>query len=303
MNNLTLKQLRYFEALSRHGHFGRAAAACAISQPALSMQIKELEESLGAALFERNTRQMRLTGFGEEFALRTRGILRSVDELGELARASNDRLAGRLRLGVIPTIAPYLLPRIISDLARENAELELHVRETLTAKLIDELGEGRLDAAIVALPVSEPSLTEVSLFSEEFVLVRPGADEGKPVPSREMLREMRLLLLEEGHCFRDQALSFCNMHSPRPRELLDGSSLSTLVQMVGAGIGVTLIPEMAVEVETRSASVSIARFASPAPSRTIGMIWRKTSPLAKQLLRVSEIVGESVRNSDESGDR
>ncbi|MBI1218006.1 MAG: LysR family transcriptional regulator [Rhodobacteraceae bacterium] len=293
MINLTFKQLRYFEALARHAHFGRAADACAISQPALSMQIKELEEELGTALFERGARQVRLTNFGEAFALRVRNILRSVDELGDLARASQDRLVGRLRIGVIPTIAPYLLPTIIGNLTRLNADLDIHVRETLTPKLLRELAEGRLDTAIVALPVSEPSLTEVALFSEDFVLVRPGEDEGKPVPNREMLREMRLLLLEEGHCFRDQALSFCNLHSA-PRELLDGSSLSTLVQMVGAGIGVTLIPEMAVAVETRSAAVSVARFRNPTPSRTIGMIWRKTSPLASQLLQISEVVRASA---------
>jgi len=294
MNNLTLRQLRYFDSLARHGHFGRAADACAISQPALSMQIKELEETLGTELFERGARRVRLTNFGEEFATRARDILRSVNELGDLARASRDRLVGRLRLGVIPTIAPYLLPTIIGQLTHRYDGIELHLRETLTATLIRELSEGRIDAAIVALPVSEPSLSEVALFDENFVLVRPGEDAGKPVPSREMLREMRLLLLEEGHCFRDQALSFCNMHSALPRELLDGSSLSTLVQMVSAGIGVTLIPEMAVEVETRSASVSVAHFSKPQPSRTIGMIWRKTSPLAKQLMQISEVVRQSA---------
>lgn len=294
MINLTLKQFRYFEALARHGHFGRAADACAISQPALSMQIKELEESLSTELFERCHRQIRLTSFGEEFALRIRGILRSVDELEDLARASHHRLVGRLRIGVIPTIAPYLLPTIIGNLTRVNVGLDLQIRETVTPKLLQELAEGRLDTAIVALPVSESSLTEVALFSEDFVLVRPSEDEGKPVPDREALREMRLLLLEEGHCFRDQALSFCNVHSALPRELLDGSSLTTLVQMVSAGIGVTLIPEMAVSVETRSASVSVARFTSPRPSRTIGMIWRKTNPLAKQLQQVADVVRQSA---------
>ncbi len=294
MIHITLKQLRYFEALARHGHFGRAADACAISQPALSMQIKELEESLGIALFERSARQVRLTNFGEEFALRVRDILRAVDELGDLARASRDKLSGRLRIGVIPTVAPYLLPAIIGNLTRMHPRLDIHVRETLTPKLIQELAEGRLDTAVVALPVSEPSFTEVALFAENFVLVRPGEDEGKPVPSSESLREMRLLLLEEGHCFRDQALSFCNIQSALPREVLDGSSLSTLVQMVGARIGVTLIPEMAVAVETRSASVSVDRFQEPQPSRTIGMIWRKTSPMVRQLLQVSEVVRHSA---------
>ena len=290
MTNLTLKQLRYFEALARHGHFGHAADACAISQPALSMQIKELEETLGSDLFDRSGRRITLTNLGEEFASRVRGIMRSVDELGDLARALQERLVGRLRLGVIPTIAPYLLPRLIADLSRSHPGLDIHVRETVTSRLIEDLAEGRIDAAILALPVSEPELAETALFDENFVLVRPAADGGKPVPSRETLREMRLLLLAEGHCFRQQALSFCNMHAAPPRELLDASSLSTLVQMVGAGIGVTLIPEMAVGVETRSAAVSIARFRNPQPARTIGMVWRRTSPLVKHLNEIARVV-------------
>jgi len=294
MANLTLKQLRYFEALARYRHFGQAAEASAVSQPALSVQIKELEETLGAPLFDRSARQVRLTAFGEEIADRVGSILRSVDELSDFARAAQGSMVGRLRIGVIPTIAPYLLPRIIGRLQPAHRGLDIRVRETLTPKLIRELAEGRLDTAIVALPVSEPSFTEVALFSEEFVLVRPAAERANPVPSADSLREMRLLLLEEGHCFRDQALSFCNMGASAPRELLDGSSLSTLVQMVGAGIGVTLIPEMAVGVETRSADVSLARFNSPRPSRTIGMIWRRSNPMAEQLMQVAEIVRRSA---------
>lgn len=290
MLNLTLKQLRYFDALARHGHFGRAAETCAISQPALSMQIREMEEVLGSELFERGARQVRLTGFGEEVLIRAREILRGVEELADMARAARGSLSGRLRIGVIPTIAPYLLPAIIARLTEANEGLDIHLRETVTPKLIRELEEGRLDTAIVALPVSEPFLTEVDLFAEDFVLVRPGADAEKPVPLPEKLREMRLLLLEEGHCFRDQALSFCYAGQAAPRELLDGSSLSTLVQMVGAGIGVTLIPEMAVAVETRSAHVAIARFNGAQPSRRIGMVWRKSSPLSKQLMQVAEVV-------------
>jgi LysR family hydrogen peroxide-inducible transcriptional activator len=294
MSNLSLRQLRYFEALAEHRHFGRAAEACAISQPALSLQISDLETSLGVALFERGPRQVRLTRFGEEFALRARDILRSVDELGDLARASRNRLAGRLRIGVIPTVAPYLLPAIVGRLTRLHQGIDIHVREALTAKLIRELAEGRLDTAIVALPVSEPAFEEVALFEETFILVRPAEDSGKPMPNIEMLREMRLLLLEEGHCFREQALSFCAMHSARPRELLEASSLSTLVQMVSAGIGVTLIPEMAVPVETRSAAVSLGRFAAPEPKRRVGMIWRRASPLAAQLLQISGAVREAA---------
>lgn len=294
MNNISLRQLRYFQALARESHFGRAAETCAVTQPALSMQIKELEGALGVVLVERDARHARLTKFGEELAIRVNQILRAVDELGNLARASHGQLVGQFRIGMIPTIAPYLLPALIADLAHSHPEVDIHMREAITSRLIQELSEGRLDAAILALPVSEPSLTEVTLFSENFLLVRPATDAGSPVPAPDKLREMKLLLLEEGHCFRDQALSFCKMPTGRPREALDASSLSTLVQMVGAGLGVTLIPEMAVALEARSAAVAVARFKEPQPLRSIGMVWRKASPLARQLLQLSEVVGNSA---------
>ena len=302
MINITLKQLRYFEALVQHGHFGRAADASSVSQPALSVQIKELEAELGVTLFERGPRQVRLTSFGQEFAGRVSTILRSVDELGDLARSARDRLVGPLRIGVIPTIAPYLLPTLLGRLSDMHLGLDVHVRETLTPKLIQELGDGQLDCAILALPVSDPAFTEVSLFSEAMILVRPDDQSGQPCPSPEELRKERLLLLEEGHCFRDQALSFCSLGAARPREGLDGSSLSTLVQMVGAGIGVTLIPEMAVLVETRSASVSLTRFEPPEPGRAVGMIWRKTSPLADQLMQIADEVRASAQTLRDARD-
>jgi LysR family hydrogen peroxide-inducible transcriptional activator len=294
MLNVTLRQMRYFDALARQGHFGRAADACAVSQPALSMQIRDMERRLGTALFERGARGVTLTGFGEDVALRVREILRVAGEIEDMARSARDRTTGRVRLGVIPTVAPYLLPRIVGALGARHPGLDLHLRETVTPRLLSELADGTLDAAIVALPVSEPAFEEVPLFTEAFVLVRPGAEAGRPVPPPERLREMRLLLLEEGHCFRDQALSFCNMTATAPRETMDGSSLSTLVQMVGAGLGVTLIPEMAVEVETRSADVSTARFAAPGPSRTIGMIWRRSTPLGGLLRDMGAIVRETA---------
>ena len=290
MKNLTLKQLRYFEALSRHGHFGRAADACAISQPALSVQIKELEQSLGTVLFERGPRQVSLTAFGEDWALRVREILRAVDELGDMARAARSGLTGRLRIGVIPTIAPYLLPALIGKLGSTYPDIDVHIRETVTPKLIEELGGGQIDTAIVALPLAEPGFEEVPLFTENLMLVRPQSQADQPVPTPDVLGQMRLLMLEEGHCFRDQALAFCNLQTARPREGLDGSSLSTLVQMVGAGIGVTLIPEMAVTVETRSAPVCVGRFAAPQPTRTVGMIWRATNPMSGQLRQVADMV-------------
>jgi LysR family hydrogen peroxide-inducible transcriptional activator len=295
MTNLTLKQFRYFEALAQHGHFGHAADASGISQPALSMQIKEMEADLGVALFERGPRHVRLTRFGEEFAPRVRDILRAVDEVSDLARLSQNTLSGRLRIGVIPTIAPYLLPSFIGQLTHDHPTLDLQIRETLTPRLIEELAQGRIDAAIVALPVSEPSFEEVEIFEENFVLIRPDIDADRAVPDAADLAKMQLLLLEEGHCFRDQALAFCSMRSPLQREGLDGSSLSTLVQLVGAGIGVTLIPDMAVSVETRSANVSVARFKGVQPKRTIGMIWRKTSPLADQFRLIADIVARAAK--------
>ncbi|WP_421709789.1 hydrogen peroxide-inducible genes activator [Algihabitans sp.] len=290
MIGLTLKHLRYFEALATHEHFGRAAEACAITQPALSLQIKELESMLGGALVERSSRKVHLTTLGEDFVARARKILFDVDELGDLVRASKDQFAGRLRLGVIPTVGPYLLADTIKALTGRFPGLEIQPRESVTKSLIEDLHKSNLDAAIVALPISEAALQEFSLFEEDFVLVRPIEDAERPVPTANKLKEMRLLLLEEGHCFRDQALTFCEMEKSSPRYLMEGSSLSTLVQMVSAGMGLTLIPEMALPLETRSAQVAVARFPRPSPSRRVGMIWRKTNPLAEHLMQVGAIV-------------
>ncbi len=290
MKNLTMKHLRYFETLARVGHFGRAADECAISQPALSVQMKELEALFGAPLIERGPRQIRLTGHGEMLAERAREILRSVEEIGEMSRRAQGSFSGRLRIGVIPTIAPYLLPKLIGELTSNMPHLDIWPRESVTQSLLADLVGGQLDVAVVALPVSEPLLHEEPLFDEEFVLVRPLAEANLPAPPPEDLREMRLLLLEEGHCFRDQALSFCNLGSKPPRDLMEGSSLSTLVQMVGAGIGVTLIPEMALDIETRSAEVSVQRLPAPRPTRTVGMVWRRSTPLNAELRELVRVI-------------
>lgn len=292
MTNLSMRHLKYFDALARHGHFGRAAEDCAISQPALSMQIKELEALMGAPLVERGARQARLTGLGEDFATRARAILRAVEELEDLARAGQRPLLGRLRLGIIPTIAPYFLPDVVTALQARYPGLDLRPREAVTQKLIADLSEARLDAAIVALPISEAGLAEMPLFEEEFVLVRPADEADRPTPDPEGLRAMRLLLLEEGHCFRDQALAFCGRAGEAPRDLMEGSSLSTLVQMVGARIGVTLVPEMALAIETRATPVITQRLPEPRPARIIGMVWRRSNPLAEDLRAVAALVGE-----------
>jgi LysR family hydrogen peroxide-inducible transcriptional activator len=288
MTKLTLKHLRYFDALARQRHFGRAAEASSISQPALSLQIKELESILGAPLVERGARQIGLTTLGEDFALRAREVLRAVDELSALARASAGPLSGRLRLGVIPTVAPYLLPRLMRALADRFPEVDLRPREAVTPKLVRDLHEGRLDLALLALPVSEPSLAEHALFDEEFLLVRHVSANHLPIPPLVDLPAAPLLLLEEGHCFRDQAIAACKLPAGPTGEIMEGSSLSTLVQMVGAGIGVTLIPEMAAEVEGRSAPVVLHRLPEPRPSRKIGLVWRRSNPLADRYATLAE---------------
>ena len=294
MTALTMKHLRYFDALARHRHFGRAAEASSISQPALSLQVRELEDILGAPLVERGPRQIRLTALGEEFAHRAREILRAVDELGTLARASTGPLSGRLRLGVIPTVAPYLLPRVMRDLTARFPDLDLRPREAITPKLMRDLGEGRLDLALLALPVSEPSLVEAPLFTEEFLLVRHQNAAHLPLPALADLPLAPLLLLEEGHCFRDQAIAFCKLPPSPSGEIMEGSSLSTLVQMVGAGIGVTLIPEMAARVETRSAPVILHRLPGPAPNRTIGLVWRRSNPLSDRYAELAQTLRDCL---------
>lgn len=294
MSNITLKQMEYFVSLARLRHFGRAAQDCAISQPALSIQIRNLETELGGVLFRREARRVILTEFGNVVLSRIHQILRDVEDLGDLARASNDPLVGRLRIGIIPTVAPYLLPLLIRDFTSLYPDLHPSFSEMTTQRLLKEVSEGCLDAAIVSLPLSQPTLNETTLFTEKFVFIRPAMHAGPPIPTGEDLRKMPLLLMEEGHCFRDQVLSFCNMTAGQASEQMSATSLTTLVQMVGAGIGVTLIPEIAVPVEVNSVSVSVVRFDDPQPRRTIGMVWRKTSALADQLLKICDVVRHSA---------
>ena len=294
---ITLKHLRYFTALAQHRHFQRAADACAISQPALSLQMKELESLLGAPLIERGTRHISITPLGEEFAQRALRILREVAELSDLARAAQGQMQGALRLGVISTVAPYLLPAVIRRLLTDMPAIDLRPRETTTDKLLEELSKGRLDAAVMALPASGPGLEEHFLFEEEFLLVRPSGEAGTPLPFPGPLPPgMRLLLLEEGHCFRDQALGYCTLKNEVAPDMLEGTSLATLVQMVEAGIGVTLIPEIALRRETSGADVTLSRLRKPAPVRQIGMVWRASSPLSAHLRQIARLIAEEYQS-------
>ena len=293
MTKITLRQLRYFEALAQHCHFGIASNACSVTQPALSMQIRDFELALGVSLFEKGTHPVQLTPLGRIIAAKSKAIMLDVAELEELVRASDNQPLIDLRLGVIPTVAPYIFSKIAKDLTMHFKGLNLKMREAITSKLITAVIDGELDAAIIALPASEPRLRELELFRENFLLVRPKADAKKPVPRPEMLREMRLLLLEEGHCFRDQALTFCKMGSSGTQDVMDGNSLTTLVQMVAAGFGVTLIPEMAAEFEGRIPNISIAKFHKNPPKRKIGMVWRRNSPLKDKYIEIAQIVKAS----------
>jgi LysR family hydrogen peroxide-inducible transcriptional activator len=293
MTKITLRQLRYFEALAQHRHFGVASNACSVTQPALSMQIRDFELALGVSLFEKGTHPVQLTPLGRIIAAKSKAIMLDVAELEELVRASDNQPLINLRLGVIPTVAPYIFSRIAKDLTMHFTGLNLKMREAITSKLITAVIDGELDAAIIALPASEPRLRELELFRENFLLVRPKADAKKPVPRPEMLKEMRLLLLEEGHCFRDQALTFCKMGSSNTQDVMDGNSLTTLVQMVAAGFGVTLIPEMAAEFEGRIPNISIAKFHKNPPKRKIGMVWRRNSPLQDKYIEIAQVVKAS----------
>jgi LysR family hydrogen peroxide-inducible transcriptional activator len=276
---VTLRQLRYLDALAESLHFGQAADACAISQPALSMQIKELEDELGASLVERRKSGIVLTAEGEEIVRRGRAILASTRDLIDYAKHRGRVLSGTLRLGAIPSIAPYLLPAALPRVQRRFPELVLQLRETITETLVRELIGGDLDLILVALPVDDPELETLPLFDDKFVLAARGAKTKKRASATKMLAEERLLLLEEGHCLRDQALSFCRLVSPEARESFGASSLATIMQMVAFGHGVTLLPEMAVASELRGrADIRLLRFPAPEPAREIGLAWRKTSP-------------------------
>ena len=290
MKNLTLKQLRYFDALAKTEHFGRAAELCSISQPALSMQIKELETMIGAPLIERTARQVRLTNLGKVFLERSQQVLTNVEDMANLVRTNTGELNGTFKMGIIPTVAPYILPDIFHALSERLPDLEIVPRESITPTLVEDLLQSRLDFIVAALPISQPSLREFALFDEEFVLVRSAEDASRPIPSPDKLQAMKLLLLEEGHCFRDQAISYCKMRPTDTSLVMEGSSLSTLVQMVKVGLGVTLIPQMAVSLEISDPDLSITRFTKNKPKRTIGMVWRKTSPLSQQLMDLGAII-------------
>jgi LysR family transcriptional regulator, hydrogen peroxide-inducible genes activator len=287
---LTLRQLRYLEALARHGHFGRAAEECAVSQPALSMQIRELERGLGVDLLERRQGATLLTEVGAEIARRAGLILTATRDLADCARHSDRLLSGSLRLGIIPTLAPYVLPRLLPELQRQHAEVRLDLLETQTRTLVAELSHGRLDVILLALPIDRPDLETLPLFNDRFLLAVPADD---PLPERRVtVRDVdarRLVLLEDGHCLREQALAFCKRRNDGNTGF-GATSLATVMQMVASGYGVTLVPEIAVEAEVRDERVKLRRFSDPQPQRSVGLAWRPTSPRRADFLEFGRMV-------------
>ncbi|MCL4765867.1 MAG: LysR family transcriptional regulator [Hyphomicrobiaceae bacterium] len=292
---LTLRQLAYFEAVVRHKHFGRAAEACAVSQPALSVQIQELERELGVVLVERGRGSVALTPQGEFVAQRARRILGEVQDLMDSAPRAD--ALGAIRLGVIPTIAPYLMPAILGALGSGGAAARIQVRETQTQRLLEELEQGSLDLLLAALPVSSPGIEAHALFCDRFFLAVPASsDIGPRIGSIAAVAPHRLLLLEEGHCLRDQALSVCSAADKDMLASLGATSLATLIELVAAGMGVTLLPELCLPSVHDDRRVRIVPFRGPAPFRTVGLVWRKSSGRKATFRRLGELIADARRS-------
>jgi LysR family hydrogen peroxide-inducible transcriptional activator len=292
---MNLRDLRYLVAVADHGHFGRAAEACFVSQPTLSTQIRKLEKELGVELIERNPRQTMLTDTGQQVVERARIILGETDNIRAIARRAQDPESGSLRMGLFPTLAPYLLPHVVPHVHSRFPNLELLLVEEKTEVVLQRLRDGQLDVGVLALPIHDDQLHEEYLFSEDFVLALPADHrlaEGDAPVDVSVLAHEPVLLLEEGHCLREQALSVCQLAGASER--IGGfraTSLETLRQMVAAGVGVTLLPELAVQPPVAvSDDVRLRRFNEPVPRREIAMFWRKTSVFRDFLPRLAEVL-------------
>jgi LysR family hydrogen peroxide-inducible transcriptional activator len=295
MPDIKLKDLRYLVAVADLQHFGKAAERCFVSQPTLSAQLRKLEDSLGLQLIERQPKRAALTDAGAEIVARARLIVDASDEMVQLSRTHRDPLAGRLRLAMLPTIGPYLLPRVAGKLRKALPRLELGLYETQTGPMLAKLRAGELDLGVLALPVDLEGLEARALFVEPFVLAVPTTH---PLARRasvrlEDLEGESVLLLDEGHCLRDQALAVCSRAGATETQDFRATSLETLRQMVAAGAGITLLPELASRGAYGNArGVTNLPFAKPAPSRQIGVVWRKSSARRAAIDAVSKIIAE-----------
>ena len=292
---MNLRDLRYLVALAEHLHFGRAADACFVSQPTLSTQIKKLEEQLKVTLIERSNRQVILTPVGIAVVAQAQQVLRDVDDLLRLAEQHRDPLGGDLRLGIIPTVAPYLLPRILPIIRRDFPKVSLKLNEDQTHVIMRMLADGELDAVILAMPVMDDHVVQTKLYSEAFYLAvsKQHAKAARKTVSLDDLNDEQVLLLEDGHCLRDQALAICNSNNAVENTNFRATSLETLRQMVAANIGITLMPELALG--NRAGAVRYIPFRGRPPSRDIGIVWRRTATRADLLNRLARAIQGPVR--------
>jgi LysR family hydrogen peroxide-inducible transcriptional activator len=293
---ISFKQLRYFEAVARTRHFGKAAQQCAVTQPALSMQIQELEKTLGVQLLERSRNGIMLTEAGREIAGRANRILADTRDIVDFARRQGNVLSGPLHLGVIPSVAPYVLPALLPLVREKFPDLDLHLRETQTHHLVEELLDGGLDLLLLALPVENPEVETIKLFNDRFLLAMP---KSRQISNRiratpELLQQDRLLLLEEGHCLRDQALSYCSLRRVDNIDTFGASNLSTIVQMVAGGLGMTLLPELSIHLECRQSDIRLMRFTDPQPRRVVGLAWRRSSPRKRHFVELGKLVTQAT---------
>lgn len=276
---ITLRQMRYFGALAQTHHFGRAAILANVSQPALSAQIMEMEQHLGTKLVERGRGGVLLTPKGHEILRHVHVILAETERLEETARKGEGTLDGLVRIGIIPTVAPYLVPKLVPHLRSFHTEIEIELKEAVTDRLIDDLSAGKLDAVVAAMPIEKEGLESRLLFTDRFFMAVARNDTHvliSPMSETQMDTD-RLLLLEEGHCLRDQALAVCGTAGKRSLVNFGATSMATLLQMVSHDMGMTLIPEIAISTETARNDLRIVPFAEPQPSRQIGLVWRRTS--------------------------
>lgn len=303
----TLKQLQYLTALHIHGHFGRAAEACFVTQSTLSAGLRELESLLGVRLVERNRRVVRFTPMGERIVAKAYDVLREADVLAGLTKGADKPLSGPLRLGVIPTIAPYMLPQVLPGLRRDYPDLRLYLREEMSQPACEALSRGTLDAVLLALPYDCGNVTTMPLFEDPFYLVFHPDDFSDPPPSvsPSAVDDSHLLLLEDGHCLKDQALAVCGRPELRADPQARGTSLVTLVQMVAGRLGQTLVPKLALDAGILAGTGLIARPLTGGASRTVALVWRAGSPrdaefrLAGEALKQAAGAGSTARGIGE----
>lgn len=289
----TLKQLQYLVALKEHGHFGRAADACFVTQSTLSAGLRELESLIGVTLVERTRRVVRFTALGDRIVAKARRVLREAEELSDLARAAGKPLAGELRMSVIPTIAPFLLPRVLPRLRGDWPELKLYLREEPSAAACDSLAHGHADCVLLALPYACGDVESEVLFEDPLLVAFPGAEAVGmgPTVDPQVIDEDRLLLLEDGHCLKDHALAACNRPELRAGATMLGTSLHTLVQMVDNGLGLTMLPQMAISAGILDhTSITAKPLDSDHPSRKIALAWRRGSPREKEFRLLADVL-------------